>query len=253
MADEERSHGPEEESGGPEELSQDPFVERLRPDPSQPPQPARVLEGLLGDSDREGYKRLYFNRELDHYAEFRVDDVVYREPIPPDRSPFVGLDATRVGVRRDATIEFTRARTPRVLDEFDLDVRLAAPGPWEGRLPLLWTQRPACPVDCTLFFTGCPPRGCTDPVTGCPPPIDTDTCATWCAQPTCPTSPQHTCETCQTCDTRCRQPTCPTSPQHTCQTCRTCGGQETCPNTRCECETRNPHVFTCGDQRTCFC
>jgi hypothetical protein len=60
----------EDQSRGPEELSQDPYVERLRPDPSQPPEAVRILEGLLGDSDREGYRRLYFNRELDYYAAF---------------------------------------------------------------------------------------------------------------------------------------------------------------------------------------
>jgi hypothetical protein len=56
MANEEEPRIPEEEPGGPEEeLSrQDPYVERLRPDPSQPPERVRVLEGLLGDSDREG-------------------------------------------------------------------------------------------------------------------------------------------------------------------------------------------------------
>jgi hypothetical protein len=116
------------EQDSPENLGQDPYVERLRPDPSQPPEAVRVLEGLLGDSDREGYKRLYFNRELDHYAEFRAEDVVFSEQIPPDQHPFLGQQATRVGIRRDATIEYTRLRTPRPVDEFDLDIRLAAPG-----------------------------------------------------------------------------------------------------------------------------
>jgi hypothetical protein len=128
MASEEEPRDPEEERGGPEdELSQDPFVERLRPNPSEPPIPIRVLEGLLGSSDREGYWRLYFSRQLDNYAEFRAEDVVYSEPIPPDQHPFVGQQATRVGIRRDATIEYTRVRTPRPVDEFDLDVRLMDP------------------------------------------------------------------------------------------------------------------------------
>jgi hypothetical protein len=126
VANDEEPRNPEEESGGPEEegLSQDPFVEKVRPDPSEPPTPVRVLQGLLGNSDREGYKRLYFNRELDSYAEFRQEDVHYSEPIPPEQPPFVGLDATRVGIRRDAAIEYTRVRAPRPVDEFDLDVRL---------------------------------------------------------------------------------------------------------------------------------
>jgi hypothetical protein len=43
----------DEEGREPEDLGQDPFVERMRPDPSQPPEAVRVLEGLMGDSDRE--------------------------------------------------------------------------------------------------------------------------------------------------------------------------------------------------------
>ena len=69
----------EEGPGGPEDLGQDHFVERRRPDPSQPPEPVRELVGFLGDSDREGYLRLSFTRELDYYAEFRAEDVVYSQ------------------------------------------------------------------------------------------------------------------------------------------------------------------------------
>jgi hypothetical protein len=71
-----------------EDLSQDPYIERLRPDPSEPPERVRILEGLMGDSDREGYRRLCFTRELDYYAEFRAEDVVFSESIPPDQPPF---------------------------------------------------------------------------------------------------------------------------------------------------------------------
>jgi hypothetical protein len=118
----------DEESRDREELGQDPFVEKMRPNPSEPPEQVRILEGLLGDSDREGFKRLYFTRELDSYAEFRAEDVVFSEPIPQDQPPFLGEQATRVGLRRDATVEFTRVRRPKPVDEFDLDVRLSAPG-----------------------------------------------------------------------------------------------------------------------------
>src|SRR3712207_3300194 len=107
----------QERRGGPEDLGQDPYVERLRPDPSRPPERLRILEGLLGDSDREGYKRLYFTRELDNYAEFRTEDVVFSEPIPSDEPPFLGQQATRVGLRQEAAIEYTRVRTPRPVDE----------------------------------------------------------------------------------------------------------------------------------------
>jgi hypothetical protein len=69
----------EEGPGGPEDLGQDHFVERRRPDPSQPPEPVSELVGFLGDSDRESYLRLYFTRKLDYYAEFRAEDVVYSQ------------------------------------------------------------------------------------------------------------------------------------------------------------------------------
>src|SRR5687767_8411200 len=41
-----------------EKRPQDPLVDRLRPDPSQPPEPTRTLQGLLGDSDRSGFRRV---------------------------------------------------------------------------------------------------------------------------------------------------------------------------------------------------
>jgi hypothetical protein len=50
----------------------------------------------------------------------------------------VGLDATRVGIRRDAAIEYTQVRQPRHVDEFDLDVRLMDPTRRPGLLPATW-------------------------------------------------------------------------------------------------------------------
>lgn len=112
MANNEESYGPEEG------LSEDAFVERRVPDPSQPPPPTVVLEGLLGRSAREGYWRLYFSRELDHYAEFGAEDVLFSEKVPEEQPPLVGLEATRVGLRRDAQIEYTRVESRRVQAEF---------------------------------------------------------------------------------------------------------------------------------------
>ena len=63
--------------------------------------------GFLGDSDRPGFRRLYFTRDLDYYAEFRTDDVVRIESIPADQPPFPGDEATRLTLRRDATVEYT--------------------------------------------------------------------------------------------------------------------------------------------------
>jgi hypothetical protein len=268
VADEQRPRDPEEEAGGPEALRQDPFVRRLRGDPSQPPPPVRVLEGLLGDSDRPGYHRIYFTREFDSYAEFRGEDVVYREPIPPDQPPFLGLDASRVGLRRDAPVWYTQVRTLRPVDEFDLDIRLGPSGGGRraGALPIPppETWEAECPGD----TWGCSPVtfGCGTGRTDCVCPTD-NTCRTDCNQATCNTCfatcntcntqcGQATCgATCQTCNTRCGQATCNTCNtrcgQATCATCRTKCNQATCDTCGLQCPTNNPHVFTCGPNPQC--
>jgi len=110
-------------------FEQDPHVEQLRPEPSAPPSDVVILEGLAGKSDREGWGRLYFNRTLTYYAEFRREDIVFTEAIPPEQGPMVGLKATRVGIKKDAVIEYTRTTRAMVQDEFDLDVRLGAAAP----------------------------------------------------------------------------------------------------------------------------
>jgi hypothetical protein len=119
-----RKDSPDPSEGG--SRQQDPLVGRLRPDPAQPAKPALTLVGFLGDSDREGFRRLYFTRELDNYVEFRAEDVLDAGPIPPDQPPYLGDEATQLTVRRDAGLEFTRERAGRPLDEFDLDLQLSS-------------------------------------------------------------------------------------------------------------------------------
>jgi len=103
---------------------QDPRVEGLRPDPSQPTPRIRPLAGLWGDSDRPGYARLYLTRDLTVYAEFRVEDVVMTTDIPSERAPFLGEQATRIELPYDANIELTRSHRISDVDDFDLDLRL---------------------------------------------------------------------------------------------------------------------------------
>ena len=144
----------EDRRAGAGERPQDPLVERLRPDPSQPPQAVLTLAGLLGDSDRPGFRRLYFTRDLDYYAEFRTEDVVDTASIPPSQPPFLGDEATRLTLKRDAVVTYTRVRSPRPIDEFDLDVRLgAAGGPWSAA-PGDFTAAP-CPGNVTEGPTAC--------------------------------------------------------------------------------------------------
>lgn len=220
---------------------QDPLVGRLRPDPSQPPTPTKTLEGVLGDSDRPGHRRLYFTAELDSFAEFRAEEVLSVADIPPDEPPFLGEQATRVTLRRDAAVDFTRTQRARPLDEFDLDVRLA-PGAGLPRDRPVTFGEPGC---LETFGFGCQEGGGFATFVDCG--IFTDACTVV----RCPTV-QRTCLTCRTaCQDTCGA-TCVTCV--TCLTCgRTCG--PTCGRT---CQTCSPLCgtvtrITCptGCQNTC--
>jgi hypothetical protein len=95
-------------------LIPDQLVESLVPDPSQPPTTTVSLTGLLGRSAKEGYWRLYFSSTLERYAEFKEEDVLHSVKIPQEQPPFAGLEATRVWLRRDAEMEYTRTESRRV-------------------------------------------------------------------------------------------------------------------------------------------
>jgi hypothetical protein len=125
MADEKPRDAPEKPKKD-IDRPQDPIVDRLKHDPAQPTVPTLTLIGFFGESDRPGHRRLYFTRTLDNFAEFRAEDVLHIATIPPEEPPFIGEQATRVSIRRDATVHYTRTRTARPLDEFDLDVKLRA-------------------------------------------------------------------------------------------------------------------------------
>lgn len=112
----------------PKDKGQDPRVEQLRPDPSEPPPRSRSLSGLWGDSDRPGFRRLYLTSALDVYAEFRVEDVVATTDIPADQRPFLGEQSTRVELRHDAPVDITRSRRVGDVDDFDIDIRFGRGG-----------------------------------------------------------------------------------------------------------------------------
>ncbi|GGV46097.1 hypothetical protein GCM10010293_54310 [Streptomyces griseoflavus] len=111
---------------------QDPLVEKLRPDPSQPPESGLTVSGLLGDSDRPGHRRLYLTKGLDSFIEFSVSDVLDSSRIPSERAPFVGAEATQLTLRKGAHIAHTRTTSVRPPDEFDLDLRQRRATPFGG-------------------------------------------------------------------------------------------------------------------------
>jgi hypothetical protein len=217
-------------AGSPDDLPQHPYVERLKPDPSQPAKRVIDLTGLPGNSDRPGYQRLYLTTKLDYYAEFLASDMVYSEAVAAEQSPFPGHEATRVSIGRDATIHYIWARSPQPVDEFDLDVRLGAPA--------------AGPAAHAAATQACP--AAISPVNGC-----TDTCLhTVCIGHSCGGTCFGTCPANATCaghgtcvNTQCVQPAC----------IFTQGGQATCVNTACHqhtCVTCPAPNNTCA--ATCF-
>jgi hypothetical protein len=214
-------------------FEQDPHVDQLRPEPSAPPSDVVILEGLAGKSDREGWARLYFNRTLTYYAEFRREDIVFTEAIPPEQAPMVGLKATRVGIKKDAVIEYTRTTRAKAADEFDLDVQLGATPQLNANLSLsigVCTQPFGCQTDQTCGCgTGatCHRVTCADTCErGCETrdtcnQVTCNTCATNCEQ-TCGICPTEG-RTCRTCQTQCNQATCQTCQTHCVCTHVTCG------------------------------
>ena len=234
----------------------DDYVRRLRPDPEASAQRVVVLSGLLGDSDRSGWRRLYLSRELTRYAEFRDEDLVYREAVPAEQAPMRGLESSRVGVKRGARIDFIVSREGQPLDEFDLDLRMGRRrrSPPTVAAPLLppQTLEEACPGD--SLFEIC------DTAFVCP---DTVQCQfatvqpTLCGDDTCNTCPTICDNTCNTCPTDCNAGTCfPTQCGGTCLLCTQ--GQATCLPTQCQgtCQTQcqNTCQYTrCQDtcQGTC--
>ena len=255
-------------------FEQDPFVDRLRPEPSTPPAEVATLEGLAGKSDRDGWARIYFNTSLTYYAEFRREDVAFTEAIPPEQPPMPGLKCTRVGVKKDAVIEYTRstrARTRRVRSRFAADIRSSEPGATRHLRRLPGDDRRRVP-DAAVRMRHRSTCGCHTGRTDCVcPTLDTcrrtvcvgHTCIEVCDTNTCPTVCGATCNTCQTrcnqptcggtcntCRTQCGQATCATCRtqcgQATCNTCRTNCDQATCDTCGIGCRTNNPHVFTCG-------
>jgi hypothetical protein len=178
--------------------AQDPLVERYRPDPAQPAATFRTLQGFWGHSDRAGFRRLYFTRSLNSYAEFRADDIASTADIPADESPYPGEQATRVVLPTSAMVDFVRTRS-LARDPFDLDLRF--------RRRLASAEGIALSPD--IICLEC----ATVPDVTCDTSMSCDTCFG-----------DHTCPGGGTCDVSqciCATDDCPT---------QTCPGEQSCEN-----------------------
>ena len=143
-----RSKTAEGTSGKPS-LRQDPLVDKLRSDPSQPP--AIGCRGYLGRSEKAGHWRLYLTRALTDYLEIAESDIVHQESLATERDRDAG---SRIWIKETAML--TRGPASRV------QARALVPGPVSpgsrmvlaGRLmlaPLLpWAVAASCWV---AFFS----------------------------------------------------------------------------------------------------
>ncbi|MFD0278973.1 hypothetical protein ACFVHB_34395 [Kitasatospora sp. NPDC127111] len=199
---------------------QDPLVDRFRPEPGRPPERGLTLKGFLGDSDREGHRRLYLTKGLDYYVEFRAEDAVDSVRIPPEQPPFIGAEATEVTLRKGADIAYTHSGSVRTPDEFDLDVR---------RVPRAGPRPPRAPRTARAPRY---PRAARRGVAAAAETFDA-ACGwqTW-EWATC-ASCDGTCVTCEdtcpfTCEATCSPPSCGGT-CHTCGTCERTGCTGCCP------------------------
>jgi hypothetical protein len=106
---------------------QDARVAYGRATPDSPARPGLTLVGFLGDSHREGYRRLYLDDGLTVFVEFNVEFVVYDNQLPAGQSPFLGEPATSVTFQLDAELEFEHTRT-YTSEEWQLDPPIAPSG-----------------------------------------------------------------------------------------------------------------------------
>lgn len=99
----------------PKQLKQDPLVDRLRPDPSQPPVDAIALTGYLGKGTAEQQWRLYMTPRLNEFVEIAEADILSQESMATEQNP---LAPSRVWVKHDAKLAYTRLDSRQVQAEF---------------------------------------------------------------------------------------------------------------------------------------
>jgi hypothetical protein len=97
----------EKETSGTSGLRQDPLVDKLRSDPTQPP--VIGCRGYLGRSEKAGCWRLYLTRALTDYLEVAETDIVHQESLATAHDPDAG---SRIWIKETATL--TRVSADRV-------------------------------------------------------------------------------------------------------------------------------------------
>lgn len=85
-------------------MEEEEFIQKLVPNPSQPPD-VQLLGGYLGKSSQDGYWRLYLNPELTSYVDIAEKDIVHSQSAKNNQN---SLGGTLLWVRRGTEIKATR-------------------------------------------------------------------------------------------------------------------------------------------------
>jgi hypothetical protein len=136
-------------------VRRDAFVKGVRPDPKSTEELV-LLQGYIGDSDQQGYIRVYADPTLSDFIDLSEKDVCYADPVSDDED---SLGGSRLWVRKTAT--FTAGdpgHVNRVKSSFLEGDILKAFGD-AGNIPSVVAGG-------TKFFSAvptCPPTLCTQP------------------------------------------------------------------------------------------
>jgi hypothetical protein len=98
----------QEGTRSPTELRQADLISGLIPNPSPSAPAVQVLKGFLGESDKEGYWRLYPSEDVASYVEFREEDVLRAEPVD---IPGLPRGVSAVWLKLDARLRYVRTET----------------------------------------------------------------------------------------------------------------------------------------------
>jgi hypothetical protein len=157
------------ESGEPRRQTPDDLIDQNLPDPASTD--VATFKGRhLGNSNREGYYRLYLDSALSHYFEFRKDDTVDATRLPSGQVLVWLRPGARVQetVSRTLAAEFLQGEIASSLtsraDRIDTTLgvlRLAGPGCGTDKcLPPPEQPKTEPPYRCSTsigFSCGCPP------------------------------------------------------------------------------------------------
>ena len=101
-------------AGGTKDLKQDEVIERLVPDPADPPDVIAMI-GFVGKSTRARFWRVYHTLDLKNYVEIAEDDIVHSQSLTTDQQR---LGGTVIWMRANARLRYSRNESRQAEADF---------------------------------------------------------------------------------------------------------------------------------------